>query len=212
MKKTSLLLLLFFLILQGYSQENAIQNLPAAVSGSLTEWLEKIPAGREALYGFQNRSDFSRASLGVPVQVFTLDDAFFTQPGAAPSLKSIGEWRIPVIVDRQNCALVTVVKINNDWKIVDLGAHVLALELAAMQERFTPAQFAEIKLFRVYPLQSDFLFYADPQAAPGQIELLPLHSATLNIDRLNETPVKTRNLDEVAGMIRETLSTNNQNR
>jgi len=212
MKKMSLLLLLIFLMLQGYPQENTIQNLPAAVSGSLTEWLEKIPAGREAQYGFRNRSDFSRASLGVPVQVFTLDDAFFTQPGTSPTLKSTGEWRIPVIVDGKNCALVTVVKINGDWKIVDLGAHVLAQELAAMQERFTPAQFSVIKLFRVYPLQSDFLFYADPMAAPGQVTLLPLHSATLNIERLNESPVKTRNLDEVAGMIRETLSANNQNR
>ncbi|MCK9220710.1 MAG: hypothetical protein PHF97_12300 [Bacteroidales bacterium] len=212
MKKTSLFFLLFFLILQGYPQESTIQNLPAAVSGTLTEWLEKIPAGSEGLYGFQNRSDFSRASLGVPVQVFTLNDDFFTHPGTQPSLKSTGEWRIPVVIDHENCALVTVVKINSDWKIVDLGAHLLAQELAAMQAHFTPAQFNEIKLFRVYPLQSDFLFYADPLAVPCHIALLPLHSATLNIDRLNETPVKTRTLDEVAGMIRETLSTNKSNR
>lgn len=212
MKRLSMILLILISVLNVYSQDLSTQNMIPAVSKDLPSWLQKIPAGNEMLYGFQNRDEFSRASLGTPYPVFTLSEEFFTQPNPAFFLKSSTEWRIPVTVDQENRALVTIIQNNGEWKIVDIGASVLAREIGSYEKKLSGKQSGKLKIFRVYQIQSDFLFYDDPVSMPEKIYLIPLHSACLNLDGLNVKTDKQWTLSEVSGMIRESLSVNKMNR
>ena len=144
--------------------------------------MEKIPSGDEANFGFQNREEFSRASLGTPIRMFTLSDDLSGPDGKAKYMKPNGEWRIPVIVDEKNRALVTVMKHDHQWSIVDFGAAGLASELNDFKSQLTAEQFRDIKMLRVYQLESDFLFYDDPLSSADEIVLVPMQSASQYLD------------------------------
>lgn len=212
MKKSSLILLTFLFILNSYTQDFSTQNMLMKASKDLPSWLQKIPAGSEILYGFQNRNEFLQAELGTPYPVYTLSNDFFTQPNPALYLKPAGEWRIPIITDLENKALLTVILQNGEWKIVDIGASTLAKEIGDYAKKYSGKQNGTLKIFRVYQLQSDFLFYESPDKSPDKIILIPLHSAYINLDGLNSKTNENRTLSDVIPMIRESISSNKTDR
>ncbi|MEI7983572.1 MAG: hypothetical protein WCI71_18130 [Bacteroidota bacterium] len=210
MKKASLIFLLFLMVSAVYTQNKRNQEISRAVLPSLPKWLSVIPAGDETNYGFQNREEFSRADLGTPIEVFTLGDDFYTQTGQTTRLSSLGQWRIPVIVDQKNRAMVTVIKENSEWKIVDFGAAGLASELNDFENQLTAEQFQRLKMVRVYQPLSDFLFYNDPESNPDQIVLLPLLSASKYLENQGLQTKKTWTLEEVAKVLHRSISIQNQ--
>ncbi|MCK9220562.1 MAG: hypothetical protein M0P47_10995 [Bacteroidales bacterium] len=210
MKKAVVSILLFLMVFVAYTQEINHQNISQAVLNSLPEWLARIPVGDEISYGFQNREEFSRAVLGTPVEVFVLGKNFYTQTDREIQLTSIGEWRIPVVVDQKNCALVTVIKQNGEWKIVDFGAAGLAGELNNFGKQLTDEQFRKIKMIRIYQPLSDFLFYDDPLSNPDQIVLLPFRSASQYLESQDSQTKKTWTLSEVATILHKLISIQNQ--
>ncbi len=208
MKKSSLILLSFFFILNAYTQDLSTQNMILSANKDLLSWLAKIPSGFERYYGFQSRNEFSQAETGIPVQVYTLTEEFFTQPDPVRYLKPSEEWRIPVLLDQQYCALVTVIKQNGEWKIVDLGASVLAREIGNYRQHASVETQDVLKILRVYQTQSDFLFSGDPYASPDKIMLFPLSSAYFNLPGLDRKTNDGLTLSELAVMIRTALSLN----
>jgi len=210
MKKTGFIILLFILVSSVYSQKEANQNISLAVQTSLLQWLEKIPSGEETNYGFQNREEFSQASLGTPIQVFNMGNDLSWQSGKVNYLEPAGEWRIPVIIDQKNRAVVTVIKQNNDWEIVDFGAAGLAGELNDVKSHLTAEQFSRIKIFRLYQPLSNFLFYDDPASNPDQIILIPLLSASDYLESQGLQTTKTWTLGEVVKIVRGSVSLQNQ--
>jgi hypothetical protein len=61
----------------GFAQSGIIADSTEAsvrevAKTALEPFLNKIPPGHEAEYGFKNREEFSRANLGMAVQVFTI--------------------------------------------------------------------------------------------------------------------------------------------
>ncbi|MEI7500847.1 MAG: T9SS type A sorting domain-containing protein [Bacteroidota bacterium] len=196
MKKTGFIILMFLVFSYAYSQETANQDISLAVRNSLLQWLEKIPSGDETNYGFQNREEFSQATLGTPIQVFDMGIDPSGQSGKVKYMEPAGEWRIPVIVDQKNRAVATVIKQNNVWEIVDFGASGLARELNDVKSHLTAEQFRKIKLFRTYQPLSNFLFYDDPASNPDLIVFLPLLSASDYFDSQGLQTTKTFTRDK----------------
>jgi len=173
----------------------------------LQVWLMKIPGGNEPGYGFKNRDEFSLATLGKPYQVFTLSRDFFyeeIQPGKN-YLEETGEWRIPVMVDQENRAVITVFKKENQWKIVELGARVLAREFQEFEKYPELSKADNLRLLRVFQLQSDFLFSGDPSSTSGEIIVFPMRSAFMNIAKIKEGTKIKYNLDELLSDIKESI-------
>jgi hypothetical protein len=184
MKKT---LLTFLLVTSTLGSIINAQEINLAIDQVLFEWLQKIPVGFEKQYGFENRDEFIIAKTGKPYEVFTLRPSFFTGQVIPDSnyLISAGEWRVPILVNNSYRALLTVIKVNSGWQIVDLGAVSLAKELDEMNRSLDLSDSPSIKIIRIYQLQCDFLTTDNPDLTSGNIYLHPLRSAIINIPELS---------------------------
>jgi hypothetical protein len=167
--------------------------------------LQKIPPGQENLYGFNNRNEFSLSELGNPYAVYTLSSDFFNHIESGNFLEHTGEWRVPVVVNNQDRALLTVIRENGNWKIVDFGASLLARELQKINQAQKSGN-DDLKILRVFQLQSDFLLLDDAALPAYEIHVIPLHSAYLNLEKLNSDNGETYKLSDMLSLIREALS------
>jgi hypothetical protein len=152
----------------------------AAARDGLRRFLDRIPEGTRASYGFSSPEEIDRAQLGAPYRVWTADPE---RTRAAP-LSSVREWRFPVTVDGEYRALLTVSSANGGpLRAVALGAAGLARELGRHErDRAVPAQ-AERVLLRLYELRADFVAFpaAPPRSAgrpAGAVTAQQLESAT----------------------------------
>jgi hypothetical protein len=109
------------------------------------------------------------------------------------------------MVNGENRIMMTVVKKKNKWKIVELGARVLAGELQEFDRNLQLRSQDAPRILRVFQVQSDFLFLDDPSLSPGKITVYPMHSALLNISKLREGSLTKIGLDEMLPYIKESI-------
>jgi hypothetical protein len=208
MKKILTLLFILCMIVKGSTGQTAYrEKMIKEAMNELQAWLQKIPGGSESGYGFTNRDEFSLATLGKPYEVFTLTNDFFNeeiQPGKN-YLETTGEWRIPVMINQENRAVITIFKKENKWEIVELGARVLARELQEFERYPELTGNDGLRLLRVYQLQSDFLFADDLFLSSGEITVFPMHSALINIAKLREGTKIKFGLNELLPYIKESI-------
>lgn len=144
-------------------------SIRAVARWSLGAFLDKIPQGFESRYGFNNRKEFSRAEVGVPVRVYRADT---DNPSDHPLPEN--EWRVPVLVDGEHRALLTVTAENGVLSVVDLGAAVLAREFGDYHRKYPGKSRA---LLRLHALKCDMMIIGRPGAAVDDGDYYPLHSA-----------------------------------
>ena len=183
MKNIYILIIFLTCIQTGYSQDAPSKQIVNDVSEQMQAWLYKIPPGSEQQYGFNDRDEFMQANPGEPFLVFTLAPHFFTgqlQPDDN-YLEPTGELRIPVMVGEEYKALLTVVKAQDKWEIVALGAKILAKELQLFSQKPPFSTADQIYILRIYQAYSDFLFTDDPGTSSSKLDIYPLQSAVKNI-------------------------------
>ena len=117
--------------------ETAAKELPAI--------LKKMPVGDEAAYGFNSRSEFAGAGLGIPYQEYSIK-----------TKKPTGYWRIPVTVSGENRALVRYALKDGAWQWKGFGAAGLARELGKM-ENWQSKKPLSGKILRDYKLTCDYI-------------------------------------------------------
>jgi len=162
MKK--LLLILLCLPMIGFGQLNIITKV---ANEELISFLQKIPVGQENMFGFTNRGEFSQAEIGDPYEVFTLSLEFFDTKNIIRNktyIVSTENWRVPIIVNNQHRALLTVSKVNNQWSVVKLGAKGLAEELDIFNKNHPSIN--ESNILRVFQLKSDFILTSEKIVYP----------------------------------------------
>ena len=153
--------ILFFLILgitNINAQTNQVSIISEAAKAELLDYLNKIPEGQETMFGFNDRAEFLAAEIGNPYEMITLKKDFLKDEKLVSNkdyLISTNNWRVPIVVANEARALLTVSKIDNQWKVVKIGAKGLANELQIFNRNNIFS--GELKMFRVFQLQSDFL-------------------------------------------------------
>ena len=148
----------------GFGQLNIITKL---ANEELISFLQKIPVGQENMFGFTNRGEFSLAEIGDPYEVFTLSLEFFDTKNIIRNktyIVSTENWRVPIIVNNQHRALLTVSKVNNQWSVVKLGAKGLAEELDIFNKNHPSIN--ESNILRVFQLKSDFILSSEKIVYP----------------------------------------------
>lgn len=165
-------------------------SVSAIARSSLGGFLDKIPPGRESRYGFFNRAEFARASLGVPMRVYTADaDSADALSGNGPmSPKATNEWRVPILVDGESRALLTVAAVAGQITATELGAAGLSRELGEFKKRYPARRSA---LLRLHALQCDFVINDRTGSGFDKADYYPLRSAR-DLFRSNDTSPRLR--------------------
>jgi len=132
-------------------------------------FLNLIPEGSEADYGFNSRSDFSRIKIEKPYKTYYIsaDDNQLTF--------ALSDWRVPISVDGDYKTLLTVQNINGKAEVVDLGGNKLAQKIQEFEKLYTTGDNLRLMIRNTY-LNQDYI--------------------TVNFS-LSSTKVDANNLDEI---------------
>jgi len=178
-------IILIFLVLCCFSFGNIFSQPNASISTNrylvkeaaqkqLLETLEKIPQGQEKLYGFNNRDEFKNATLGELFRIYSINpdanEDYF-------SAVSHNEYRVPVIVNKEYRALITVAIVDFEWHIVDFGGTELAKQMGECPNLFLPSPEIEGVFLRVYGLNCDFIAGRKIEHSIDSCQFYPLHAA-----------------------------------
>lgn len=125
-------------------------------------FLHRIPEGDEAAYGFENRAEFEHVQVGTPLRVHTIDvDRSGPSPTVSEAIRPLNEWRVPLIVDEEQRALLTIVKGEAGYTTTDFGASGLASALNALIAATPSTAGSAVYLLRIFDLRQDFLRISD---------------------------------------------------
>jgi hypothetical protein len=171
----SLLLTPSFLKAQSIS-DSEIRNIALNES---PQFLNNIPLGQEMLYGFENRDQFKTVTTGQPLQLLSLSSETLTPDNnTAVNLIPRNEWLVPIMVNNNIKAMITVAMHEGRYQAVDFGAKDFARELNSFKQIPGNAD-KNVSVLRIYRLQSDFLVLpAETQPGPQRL-IIPMKSAQL---------------------------------
>jgi len=184
MKQKLLLLITMIVWFSGISaQTDNLNDLLATAQAGLAGYLEKIPPGRESLYGFKTRDEFLKAKPGKPYQIFSLSEEFYNDTLLTDQKYMVptGEWRISVTVNNKPVVMLTVAKMKGVYEVVGIGAAGLANELGDFEKKHSPGN-SPGRILRVHPLNCDFVV-SSPDNEDKRLKIYPLHSAKMVLDR-----------------------------
>jgi hypothetical protein len=199
-------LLIFVSVMTGICGESSTfpdDSVRAIARSSLTAFLDKIPVGRESGYGFHNRDEFSRASPGIPLQVYTAkpDSAGEGTGDSSNHPIAVDEWRVPVLVGGELRTLLTVARVDSNLEAVELGGAALAREFGEFEKKYPGGRRA---LLRLYQLKCDFMMIDRTGAGLREGEYHPLRSARLVFNAGTASPRSRRELfDEIHRLYRQ---------
>lgn len=158
-----LLLLLSFIcitafILNGFRENDFYSDIKRTAKDALPEFLNYIPEGFESQYGFNSRNEFSMADIGNVYEVYTISTDFLSMPGTDLKLfvKPIEQFRVEVIVNNEVRTFVNVSKVNDKYKVVDLGGAELSKEFERILKDARDVNPRRI-IFRLFQAECDFL-------------------------------------------------------
>jgi hypothetical protein len=120
----------------------AIKELPGT--------LGMIPVGKEQLYGFKDRDEFQEAKIDEPFDFFSIQNNNLTKSSTV---------MVPVTVDNEYRALVSIDSVRGSQHIVDFGAEGLAKEIQQLKNENPNYTFEG--LLRIYSISADFLILSD---------------------------------------------------
>jgi hypothetical protein len=131
--------------------------------------LDKIPQEAISNYGFDNRAEFDEVVVETPIQVYTPVPGLFSTDSQeiADAIHPTQSWRVPLSVNGEWRALLTVVRNGERFETVNLGAAGLARTLEK-QHRALPGTAIHPYLLRVYEMRRDWLGYRHKNEAEAR--------------------------------------------
>jgi hypothetical protein len=176
----------------------------AAAQRELASYLERIPSGQEADFGFSDASELAQVRLGVPYEYFTLSDAAEALPEDL--------WAVPLLVGGATRALIKVGLEGAELKVKAFGSSGLAAQLDGLEQARVAAGAgagSARAILRSFKHVATFVSYdADLRQAGGleQAEIHPLDSARVAFaDRTDVLTAAQRGRAVTAGLSASTL-------
>ncbi len=127
-------------------------------------FLEKIPIGMEARYGFSNRNEFEKVTLGNPMStLFPSDNFYNTDPIDInmTNYKVSPIWEVPIIVDGNICCLLRMKAINNTCFVIGVGGSLSAISIDRISKAKGLDKMKDISLLKFPEIQSQYLIAYD---------------------------------------------------
>lgn len=157
----------------GESKENNLivrnQKIYELTKNDLVSFLNNIPAGMEKQHGFNNRSEFTKATAGPVYTILGMD--------ANGMVTSASMFNLPVVIDGEYRSMITVSFANGVYQIETVGAALLAAELQLLEQEQKPTSDQERIMLNVYKRSSGFVGYQSMNKNIDEVNLIPLASA-----------------------------------
>ena len=176
MTRTSTLLILLALAcllpLTARADEAAPAEVQRAAQAGLPEYVAALPTAQLADYGFRNREEAQRATLGRPYRLHSLS-AVASAPTLAAALLPTDMWLYSVLVDGQPRTTLLVDRLADGYRAVQLGNTILPTLLQAWEARLAQQKLeaASVRFVRIPQLYTDFLLVS----AAAQEFIAPLY-------------------------------------
>jgi hypothetical protein len=145
------------------------QNINEAVKQQLNAFLNQIPVNAEKDFGFNDRSEFSKA---VPASIYKMIGV--DQNGKA---FETGMYNVVVAVNNDYRAVLSVSFTNGKYEIETVGAAPLAKELYAVEQQNVLNANQERLIVNVYAKAATFVANNNVSANIENANLIPLASA-----------------------------------
>ena len=136
---------------------------------SLLGWLEDIPEGSEAQFGFADRAEFDQAELGAPYRILTVNEpAILAGENDPDEIVSFGdEWYLPVVANGSMRVILTLFGVSGNWNFDSLVQPELAIELDAFEQAVDRASTScSTGLLRSTTPTFDLAVVSDPDRGP----------------------------------------------
>lgn len=203
MKKTFLLLAAFSVftieLSFGATGDNSPKNnnnrnekIYEVTNRDLSTFLEIIPVGAEKQHGFANREEFKRAVAGAVYTVVGIDSDWNTF--------STDIYNIPVIVDNQYKAVISVFYKDGVYKLETVGAAELAAELQKTEPVLVKDH--EYIMLNIYSRASSFVAYPALNTAPETANFIPLESAKTSLREVTKEIQPTYALPQLINILK----------
>lgn len=166
-----------FIQIDTLSGEN--KYLIKAASEQIDYLIQEIPENELIKYGFNSLDELGKISFDKPIKVYRLSD---------DKIEFTLTWRIPIVVQNEYRALLTVVKENDKYRAVQLGATQLAEML------YGTKHITSLGLLRVYELKRDFIIDATDGVEKDQLRFI----------MIDKCKAKSYNIDEIFQLINNT--------
>ncbi|MCF8360542.1 MAG: hypothetical protein K9H26_17445 [Prolixibacteraceae bacterium] len=158
----SILLAIFsFLNLNSYSQDLDTINIElddAIIREGMKKYLNQIPEGKEASYGFNNRQEFSEVSYGEPLCFFTLSNDFKTSYTVRKEHPFYfdHEWFLPLTINNKARCFLFLNYENDKLSVIGIGGLPVCEELS-QNEAWNPSEEGKNGLLFIYELGEKFI-------------------------------------------------------
>lgn len=171
-----ILLMVFPSSLIGIPKENdsVEKEVLRAARKELPGLLQEILPDEIILFGFNTQDEIFSAKLGTPLKIYTIHpeelENFYGLKSISEILKDTGHWYVPVVVNDEYRALLTVCLVKEKWEAVGIGGARLASEIGDFYTR-VPDQMkiagiygdTDIRFVRVFQAFSDFMYMQNSQ-------------------------------------------------
>ena len=189
MKKMTRKSIVFFSFILLISISLAVSAIPSdkvqqAAQEGLIHFLGKIPVGLEENYGFNSRQEFDWAFLGEPYEMYTIHPDFLIneRPIGSGFITPLEIWRFPVLSHDSMRTLLTVAKVEGEWKAVAIGGAGIAFELDQLEKIYSfDRNNTKRVLLRLYQIKSDFVSIGDLTQRIEEAMFAPLQSARMQM-------------------------------
>ena len=145
------------------------QKIYEVTNKDLVSFLNNIPEGFEKQHGFNSRAEFAKATAGPIYTILGMD--------ANGVVKPINMFNVPVVVNGEYRAMITVSFVNGVYEIETVGAALLATELQLLENEQKPNSNQEKIILNVYKKSSSFIGYPSINQNIEDVNLIPLTSA-----------------------------------
>lgn len=127
-------------------------------------FLENIPIGMETNYGFSDRNEFEKASLGKPISILS-PSKYFYSPAPIDSSKTNYELspicEVPILVNGNIRCLLRIEAKNNNCSAIGIGGSLTSIEIDKITKEIGLNIANELSLINFPELKCQYLIVYD---------------------------------------------------
>lgn len=124
--------------------------------------MEVVQAAQKGICDFPfplaGKASPDNAVIGHGFQVYSVPPMTLVNSSALrPVIAPMGVWRFVMVADGSPVALITVAKVEGNWRAVSMGGAQLAAEVHRVMEQWPPQEGYNHRFVRIFQARADFI-------------------------------------------------------